>query len=176
MMEIDAGDLRKEIRVLRSVIFVSFGVKAVEISVRIGVSRKHDFRAKGFSDQSNIEILFLYLLKRGVCVFLRLIRGLQLWGIQFFFFLFLWISHREQVLLVQGHQMRDLPLILRNRSSGGLPSPLRVELLPPSPHLSRSIYKLFPRGEYKLQDEYVLDSRIHSHPDPPWNFLNLQKQ
>lgn len=32
-----------------------------------------------------------------------------------------------------------------------------------------------PRGEQKLQDEYVLDSRIHSRPDPPWNFLNLQK-
>ncbi|KAI5638633.1 hypothetical protein M9H77_00139 [Catharanthus roseus] len=27
----------------------------------------------------------------------------------------------------------------------------------------------------KLQDEYVLDSRIHSRPDPPWNFWNLQK-
>ncbi|KAH7511608.1 hypothetical protein FEM48_ZijujMtG0003300 (mitochondrion) [Ziziphus jujuba var. spinosa] len=31
-------------------------------------------------------------------------------------------SHREQLLLVQGHQMRDLPPIPRNRSSGGLPS------------------------------------------------------
>ena len=57
-----------------------------------------------------------------MCFFLRLIRGQQLWGIQFLFFLFLLISHREQLLLVQGNQMRDLPLIPRNRSSGGLPS------------------------------------------------------
>ncbi|KAF8364969.1 hypothetical protein HHK36_031424 (mitochondrion) [Tetracentron sinense] len=35
--------------------------------------------------------------------------------------------------------------------------------------------KPLPRGEQKLQDEYVLDSRIHSRPDPPWNFRNLQK-
>ena len=32
------------------------------------------------------------------------------------------ISHREQLLLVQGHQMRDLPPTPRNRSSGRLPS------------------------------------------------------
>mgnify|MGYP004637089847 CR=1 FL=1 len=35
--------------------------------------------------------------------------------------------------------------------------------------------KPLPRGEQKLQDEYVLDSRIHSRPDPLWNFRNLQK-
>lgn len=52
----------------------------------------------------------------------------------------------------------------RNRSSGGLPST----------HLS--LYKKpLPRGEQKLQDEYVLDSRIHSRLDPPWNLRNLQK-
>ncbi|WJZ97167.1 hypothetical protein VitviT2T_015793 [Vitis vinifera] len=60
--------------------------------------------------------------------------------------------------------MRDLPPTPRNRSSGRLPST----------HLS--IYKKpLPRGEQKLQDEYVLDSRIHSRPDPPWNFRNLPK-
>ena len=32
-----------------------------------------------------------------------------------------------------------------------------------------------PSPEEKPQYEYVLDSRIHSRPDPPWNFLNLQK-
>lgn len=32
-----------------------------------------------------------------------------------------------------------------------------------------SIKKPLPRGEQKLQDEYVLDSQIHSRPDPPWN-------
>lgn len=58
--------------------------------------------------------LFLFLLfvsgpVRSVCFFLRLFRGLLLWGIQFLFFLLLLISHREQLLLVQGHQMRDLP-------------------------------------------------------------------
>ncbi|KAG6621674.1 hypothetical protein I3842_Q009000 [Carya illinoinensis] len=71
--------------------------------------------------------------------------GLLLWGIQFLFFLLLLISHRELLLLVQGHQMRDLPPIPRNR------------------------------GEQKLQNEYVLDSRIHSRPDSLWNFRNLQK-
>ncbi|XP_077231957.1 putative mitochondrial protein AtMg00530 [Tasmannia lanceolata] len=100
-----------------------------------------------------------------VCVFfLRLIRGLLFWGIKFLFFLLLLISHREQLLLAQGHQMRDLPPTPRNRSSGRLPST----------HLS--LYKKpLPRGEQKLKDEYVLDSRIHSRPDPPWNFRNLQK-
>lgn len=58
----------------------------------------------------------------------------------------------------------DDPPTPRNRSSGRLPST----------HLS--IYKKpLPRGEQKLQDEYVLDSRIHSRPDPPWNFRNLPK-
>ena len=105
------------------------------------------------------------LILNSQCVFfLRLIRGLLLWAIQFLFFLLLLISHRELLLLVQGHQMRDLPPTPRNRSSGRLPST----------HLS--IYKKpLPRGEQKLQDEYVLDSRIHSRPDPPWNFRNLPK-
>jgi len=128
--------------------------------------------------------LFFFLLfvsgfiseKEVWCVgFLRLIRGLLLWGIQFLFFLFLRISHRELLLLVQG-----LPQIPRNRS-GGYPllvsqfhclnliltllpdpysknefNPLRSQNSIASPHLSRYIYKLFPRGERKLQDEYVL--------------------
>lgn len=54
--------------------------------------------------------LFLLFVSGPLCVFfLRLFRGLLLWGIQFLFFLLLLISHREQLLLVQGHQMRDLP-------------------------------------------------------------------
>lgn len=81
-----------------------------------------------------------------------------------FFFLLLLISHREQLLLVQGHQMRDLLPTPRNRSNGRLPST----------HLSIH-KKALPRGERKLQDEYALDSRIHSRPDPLWNFRNLQK-
>lgn len=111
--------------------------------------------------------LFLLFVSGPLCVcvfFLRLIRGLLLWGIQFLFFLLLLISHRELLLLVQGHQMRDLPPTPRNRSSGRLPST----------HLS--IYKKpLPRGEQKLQDEYVLDSHIHSYLDPSWNFWNLPK-
>nr|YP_010833514.1 hypothetical protein QLP06_mgp099 [Jatropha curcas]WFG81140.1 hypothetical protein [Jatropha curcas] len=108
--------------------------------------------------------LFLLFVSGPLCVFfLKLSRGLLLWGIPFLFFLLLLISHREQLLLVQGHQMRDLPPTPRNRSSGRLPSPF-----------SRVTSSL-PRGKQKLQDEYVLDSRIHSRPDPPWNFRNLQK-
>ena len=116
-----------------------------------------------------IMALFLFLLFVSgplcvcVCVFLRLIRGLLLWGIQFLFFLLLLISHRELLLLVQGHLMRDLPPTLRNRSSGRLPST----------HLSIYKKKTLPRGEQKLQNEYVLDSQIHSRPDPPLNFWNL---
>ncbi|CAN7073287.1 unnamed protein product [Brassica oleracea var. botrytis] len=56
---------------------------------------------------------------------------------------------------------------------GRLPSPFsRVRNT--SPHLSIH-KKALPRGERKLQDEYALDSRIHSRPDPLWNFRNLQK-
>ncbi|WZZ27635.1 hypothetical protein YC2023_011036 [Brassica napus] len=47
---------------------------------------------------------------------------------------------------------------------GRLPSPFsRVRNT--SPHLSIH-KKALPRGERKLQDEYALDSRIHSRPDP----------
>ena len=55
-----------------------------------------------------------------------------------FLFLLLLISHREQLLLVQGHQMRDLPPIPRNRSSGGLPSTHLSIYKNPSPEESRS--------------------------------------
>lgn len=44
----------------------------------------------------------------------------------------------------------------------------------PSTHLSMT-KNPFHGGEQKLQDEYVLDSQIHSRPDPSWNFRNLQK-
>nr|BAF01764.1 hypothetical protein [Arabidopsis thaliana] len=90
-----------------------------------------------------------------------------------FFFLLLLISHREQLLLVQGHQMRDLLPTPRNRSNGRLPSPFS-RVINPSTHLPIH-KKALPRGERKLQDEYALDSRIHSRPDPLWNFRNLQK-
>lgn len=66
--------------------------------------------------------LVSFVCVRCVFLFLRLLRGLLLWGIQFLFFFLLLISHREQLLLVQGHQMRDLPPTPRNRSSGRLPS------------------------------------------------------
>ena len=83
--------------------------------------------------------LFLLFVSGPLCVFfLRLIRGLLLWGIQFFFFLLLLISQREQLLLVQGHKMRDLPPIPRNRSSGGLPSAHLSIYRGPSPEESRS--------------------------------------
>ncbi|KAL6342444.1 hypothetical protein AAG906_011134 [Vitis piasezkii] len=61
--------------------------------------------------------------------------------------------------------MRDLPPTLRNRLSERLPLT----------HLSIYKKKPLPRGEQKLQDEYVMDSRIHSRPNPPWNFWNLPK-
>jgi len=48
------------------------------------------------------------------------------------------ISHREQLLLVQGHQMRDLPPTPRNRSSGRLPSTHLSIYKNPSPEESRS--------------------------------------
>ena len=80
-----------------------------------------------------------------------------------FFFLLLLISHREQLLLVQGHQM-----FLRLREIGQAGGYPRLT----SPSINK---KPLPRGEQKLQDEYVLDSRIHSRLDPPWNFRNLQK-
>ena len=89
------------------------------------------------------------------------------------FSLLLLISHREQLLLVQGHQMRDLLPTPRNRSNGRLPSPFS-RVINTSTHLSIH-KKALPRGERKLQDEYALDSRIHSRPDPLWNFRNLQK-
>lgn len=73
--------------------------------------------------------LFLFILFVSVCVFLRLIRGLLLWGIKFLFFLLLLISHREQLLLVQGHQMRDLPPTPINRSSA-LDSPFSIKKSP----------------------------------------------
>lgn len=43
------------------------------------------------------------------------------------------------------------------------------------PRLTSLSIKALPRGEQKLQDEYVLDSGIHSRLDPLWNFRNLQK-
>lgn len=60
-----------------------------------------------------------------------------------FLFLLLLISHREQLLLVQGHQMRDLPpktnLRLReNRSNGRLPSTHLSIYKNPFPEESRS--------------------------------------
>ncbi|KAI4298059.1 hypothetical protein MLD38_040483 [Melastoma candidum] len=78
-----------------------------------------------------------------------------------FFFLLLLISHREQLLLVQGHQ-----------SSSDSEKSVKREATLDSPFYLK---KPLPRGEQKLQDEYVLDSRIHSRPDPLWNFRNLQK-
>ena len=138
--------------------------------------------------------LFFFLLfvsgfiseKEVWCVcFLRLIRGLLLWGIQFLFFLFLRISHRELLLLVQG-----LPQIPRNRS-GGYPLLVSqfhclnlclnlfiVGLRIPLPLLtSRDIYiNSSPEesGSSRMSMS-CLDSRIHSRLDLPWNFLNLQK-
>lgn len=109
---------------------------------------------------------FLLVVSGPLCVFffLRPFRGLLLWGIQFLFFLLLLISHREQLLLVQGHQMppktSDSEKSVKREAT--LDSPLYLE-------------EPLPRGEQKLQDEYVLDSRIHSRLNPPWNFRNLQK-
>jgi len=83
--------------------------------------------------------LFLLFVSGPLCVFFfKAYPGLLLWGIKFLFFLLLLISHREQLLLVQGHQMRDLPPIPRNRSSGGLPSAHLSIYKNPSPEESRS--------------------------------------
>ena len=71
--------------------------------------------------------LFLLFVSGPLCVFFfKAYPGLLLWGIQFLFFLLLLISHREQLLLVQGHQMRDFPLISEKSVKRGatLDSPL----------------------------------------------------
>ncbi len=55
-----------------------------------------------------------------------------------FFFLLLRISHREQLLLVQGHQMRDLPRLREIGQAGGYPRLTSLSIKNPYPEESRS--------------------------------------
>ncbi|KAJ0006869.1 hypothetical protein Pint_29395 [Pistacia integerrima] len=86
-----------------------------------------------------IMALFFFLLfvSGPLCMFFFKAYGFHA-GASNLFFLLLLISHREQLLLVQGHQMRDLPPTPRNRSSGRLPSTHLSIYKNPSPEESRS--------------------------------------
>lgn len=110
-------------------------------------------------------LLFVPYSLRPLCVcFLRQLRGLQLWGILFLFFC-CW-SHIESSSFLFRVIRWEIFLRLREiGQAGGYP-----RLIPY--YISN---KPLPWREQKLQDEYVLDSRIHSRPDPTRVFRNLQK-
>lgn len=141
--------------------------------------------------------LFFFLLfvsgfiseKEVWCVcFLRLIRGLLLWGIQFLFFLSFPEDLTSRAASSCSGSSSDSEKSVRGLPSSRLTIPLPLHFLCrhlfivglriPLPLLtSRDIYiNSSPEesGSSRMSMS-CLDSRIHSRPDPPWNFLNLQK-
>lgn len=141
---------------------------------------------QGFSDQSNIEILFLFLVcrrARSASIGSKTQIGSSSWPFSSFFCLCPALLVKKRCVCVffkaypgaaaLGHPIpllsfpedltsraasscsgSDLPQIPRNRS-GGYPLLVSQFHCLSSP-LEIYIYKLFPRGERKLQDEYVL--------------------
>ncbi|KAI8568962.1 hypothetical protein RHMOL_Rhmol02G0241800 [Rhododendron molle] len=75
-----------------------------------------------------------------------------------FFFLLLLISHREQLLLVQGHQMRDLPRLREIGQAGSYPRLTSLSIKNPYPEESRSSRMRGEKGPYSVPHSVLLSA------------------